>query len=94
MLRRVATPKGRAFVGAYSIEGLRLHERALRAGMPLMQVVIDAQWQKRPSSRQQSLLTDLKNADCKITVVPDGVMAGLVNGRSLPKSPTVFQIWR
>ncbi len=83
MVRRVATPKGRAASGLYSIEGIRLHERALRAGVPIQQVVVGESWGKRPSLRTTTLLQDLKNADCPITIVPDAVMDELVNGRSL-----------
>jgi len=101
MLRRVATPKGRVAAGCYSIEGIRLHERALRAGMPMQQVVVGESWGKRPSSRIQQLLQDLNHVDCPIMMAPDDVMGELTNGRSLgailgliklPRLPTLPEL--
>ncbi|KAA3664465.1 MAG: RNA methyltransferase [Chloroflexi bacterium] len=101
MLRRVATPKGRAASGFYSIEGIRLHERALRASVPIQQVVVGESWEKRPFSRTHTLLQTLKKSNTPVTIVPDAVMDGLVNGRSLgsilsliklPQLPTIFEL--
>lgn len=95
------TPKGREAAGCYSIEGIRLHERALRAGVPPAHVLVDTHWQKRPSPREQHLLADFQKAACPVTVVPDEVMAELTNGRSLgsilgliplPESPTLSRL--
>ena len=41
-LERTATERGRRALGAFAIEGLRLHERALNAGAPLRRVVVAA----------------------------------------------------
>lgn len=83
MIRRVTSPKGRAFAGAYSIEGLRLHERALRAGIPLETAVVADAFFHAADTRIQQLLAELQATACDLHVVPDAVMAELTNGRSL-----------
>ena len=99
--RRVMTPKGRQASGFYSIEGIRLHERALRAEMPIQQVIVGENWAKRPFPRTETLLQNLKQANIPITTVPDDVINEFVNGRSLgailgliklPQLPTLSEL--
>ncbi len=82
-IKRTYTAKGRAASGCYSIEGLRLHERALRAGVPLQLVLVAERYQHQPSGRVQQLLADLHAANIPLHPVPDEVMADLTDGRSL-----------
>lgn len=82
-VRRVASAKGRARHGRFSIEGLRLHERALRANAPLTQVLVaEALWHDS-SSRVPQLLADLQTAVVPLITIPDAVMTELTEGRDL-----------
>jgi TrmH family RNA methyltransferase len=76
-IRQVSSAKGRGKYGRFAIEGTRLHERALRAEMQLAQTVVAASFGSQ--EREAQLLTELG----KVVVVPDEVMAELVDGRSL-----------
>lgn len=83
MVRRVASAKGRAQHGRFSIEGIRLHERALRAGVPLEQVLIaESLWQDG-SARVQALLAELETAVPSLITIPDNTMSDLTAGRDL-----------
>ncbi len=59
MIRRAATSKGRAESGYFSIEGIRLHERAVRAGVKVEQAITTPAFMEEPSQRIQALLRDL-----------------------------------
>ncbi|HFE66745.1 MAG TPA: RNA methyltransferase [Chloroflexi bacterium] len=82
-IKRTYTAKGRAASGCYSIEGIRLHERALRANVPLQLVLAAERYQHQPPGRVQQLLADLRAANIPLHSVPDAIMADLTNGRSL-----------
>ncbi len=47
MIRRAGTRKGRVTGGYFSIEGIRLHERAIRAGVVVSQAITDLLVSKR-----------------------------------------------
>lgn len=81
-LRRTATPKGRSTLGCYSIEGLRLHERALRAGAPVERVVVGETERREGNHRLSRLLEDLENSGCRIFTVPDEIVLDLTDGRA------------
>lgn len=83
MVRRTATAKGRASSGYFSIEGTRLHERALRAGWQIESAVVGTSFSNNTSSRIQYLLRDLERADCQLLTVPDDVIVELTDGRDL-----------
>jgi TrmH family RNA methyltransferase len=83
MVRRAATAKGRAQSGRFSIEGIRLHERALRAGWQVERIVFGRSFSQDPSPRIQSLLLDLEEAGSHLVLVPDEVMIDLTGGRDL-----------
>lgn len=83
MVRRVATATGRQRHGRFSIEGLRLHERALRAGVPLEQVLVGERLWQAESARVQQLLAELATAVPNLITIPDTVMSDLTNGRDL-----------
>ncbi len=82
-IRRAATPTGRAGVGCFSIEGTRLHERALAAGAPLQAVVVGESWRASASERIQKLVAGLESCGCAVHVAPDDQLAELTEGREI-----------
>lgn len=82
-IRRAATTKGRKQLGCYSIEGIRLHERALNADVEIVLCTIAKDLLKGDSERIQILHTQLHELKCPIFAVPAATMATLTNGRSL-----------
>lgn len=82
-VRRVQTPRGRARTGLYSIEGFRLHERALRAGVPIEHVIVAACVREDRTERVKALLAELKTAGIPMTTVPDTAVASITRGRDL-----------
>ena len=70
-IRRSGTPRGRARLGRYSIEGLRLHERALRAGVTVEAALISEEAVREGDSRTRTLVADLESSGCRCEVAPD-----------------------
>ncbi|GIK56693.1 MAG: RNA methyltransferase [Chloroflexi bacterium] len=83
MVRRTLTAVGRQQTGLYPIEGIRLHERALRAGLTFELTVLAKTLAQEKSPRLQELLTHLPPATRHLQPIPDATMAGLVDGRGL-----------
>lgn len=83
MVRRTMTAVGRQQTGLYPIEGIRLHERALRAGLTFELTILAETLAQEKSPRLQELLTHLQPATRHLQPVPDATMAALVNGRDL-----------
>jgi TrmH family RNA methyltransferase len=83
MIRRAATRKGREAGGYFTIEGIRLHERALRAGVQVEQAVVTGDLQGHAYSRFQMLLNDLQDSGCRLVAVPPVVIEELTAGREL-----------
>lgn len=81
-LRRTTTATGRAQTGLYQVEGTRLVERALRAGVGLVGVVTTAVYPAQ-SPRHQTLLNDLATHAVPITHIPPETMGQLTQGRQL-----------
>ena len=75
------TPRGRARLGCCSLEGIRLFERALRAGVSIENCVVTDALLNQPSLRERGLLELLEAAGCQPVVVPSPVMAELTGGR-------------
>ncbi|MCB9915946.1 MAG: hypothetical protein H6828_12520 [Planctomycetes bacterium] len=73
---------GRRALGGYSIEGLRLVERALRAGVALEWVLAARSLVERARPRERELLDALAAADVLLHLAPDAELARLVAGRS------------
>jgi TrmH family RNA methyltransferase len=65
------------------IEGLRLHERALRAGLTIELALVGASFQESDSERVQALLAGLADSGCRITIAPDAALKALTDGRGL-----------
>ncbi len=82
-IRRTATPKGRQQLGGFSIEGIRLHERGLRAKATFQLVVMSQSFAQDENERPQQLRTELQALGYPIFSIPDAVMEELTNGRSL-----------
>ena len=100
-VRRTATARGRAASGYFSIEGTRLHERALRAGISVEEAVVAEQYGRDLDARKQRLLAGLFDSGCRLTVVPDDVVYEFVGGRGLgailgliklPTAPSLTEI--
>lgn len=87
MLRRVQSARGRQLTGYYSIEGTRLVERALRAGVPLVAVLaaetLATRHRPGDEARHGDLLAAVEATACPITFVPDNVVGELTEGRDL-----------
>ncbi len=81
-IRRAATPRGRARLGCFSIEGLRLHERALRAGVRVEDVVVGETLLRDPNLREKTLVDQLRESGCRVSAVSDEVIDDLTEGRS------------
>lgn len=82
-IERTYTTKGRLQSGLFSVEGVRLNERALRAGVPLETAVVSATLHSAPAPRETALLTALQALDVPLVVVPDETLLRLTSGRSL-----------
>jgi TrmH family RNA methyltransferase len=82
MIRRVSSGRGRAQAGLYSIEGVRLVERALRAATPPDAVLIAERFAASPDPRHRQLLAELE-ANAQIVTASDDVMDNLTEGRDL-----------
>lgn len=82
-IRRAGTRKGRVTSGFFSIEGIRLHERAVRAGVHVQQAIITSRFQHDPSNRIQALLAELSDQGCRLETVPEKVIREITGGRDL-----------
>jgi RNA methyltransferase, TrmH family len=83
MIRRAATSKGRAESGYFSIEGVRLHERAVRAGVRVEQAITTLAFKEDPSARIQTLLRNLEQTGCQVSIVHEAVIGEITGGRDL-----------
>ncbi len=82
-LERTGTAAGRRQTGLCSIEGTRLHERALRAGMRIEASLVSAACLEAPGDRIGRLLDDLRAAGVALFGVPDDVLTTWTAGRGL-----------
>jgi TrmH family RNA methyltransferase len=82
-LGRCASAGGRRELGAFSVEGTRLVERALRAGAELRAVVAGASFGTGADARERSLLEKLRaRPESTPLVAPDALLRELTGGRS------------
>mgnify|MGYP001556973953 CR=1 FL=1 len=100
-VRRAATAKGRTSSGYFSIEGIRLHERAARAGWQVETAVLARSFLEDSSPRIRALMQDLEARGCRLVAVPDDVVVDLTDGRDLgaiigllrlPESPVLRDV--
>jgi TrmH family RNA methyltransferase len=83
MIERTATAKGRAASGRFSIEGTRLHERAIRAGVwPEAVLVAQSVWENG-GERETAVLEQLTQHNISIHIIPDDKIEKLTQGRRL-----------
>lgn len=80
-IERVGTPRGRRTFGRYAIEGIRLAERAVRAGIHPSHALVSASFDDERSNRVQSLLRELREGGTLVEVAPDNVLLALSEGR-------------
>jgi TrmH family RNA methyltransferase len=80
-IRRAETPRGRAKLGHFAIEGTRLLERALRAGAPLEAVLLSEGFREDRSPRIVELLDGLETRGCRCETAPDAVLDDVTGGR-------------
>jgi TrmH family RNA methyltransferase len=77
------TPGGRRRLARFVIEGTRLHERALRAGIRIDRTVVAQSFVESTAARPRELLEQLRAAGTVVHVAPDHVLAELTEGRSI-----------
>jgi TrmH family RNA methyltransferase len=83
MIERTTTAKGRVASGCFSIEGTRLHERALRANWwPTAVLVANSVWQN-PGEREAAVLQKFASHNIPCHPIPDVEMDTLTQGRKL-----------
>lgn len=96
-IRRAATRRGRATSGCCAVEGLRLHERALRAGARVETVLLGEGLRDRGDERGRELIGHLEESETRVLVVPDAALLELTEGReaglvglvALPRVPAL-----
>jgi TrmH family RNA methyltransferase len=100
-VERAATPLGRRRLGCFSIEGLRLHERALRAGWRVEEVLVSAELRADPPARIARLLQELGDTGAPLRFAPREAVDRLTGGRNLggilglvrlPETPTLAEV--
>lgn len=90
-VRRVATAKGRAGVGAFAVEGRRLLERAVRSGWAPRQLLIGASLlEEQPEV--EPLLRQIAALGCACHFVPDAQLLALSEGRRSGLLTALFPI--
>lgn len=82
-IERAATARGRERLGCFSIEGTRLHERALRAGAPVRKALVAESYRSDESERVRRLLGDLEQGGCELHTAPDEALFRLTEGRNI-----------
>lgn len=80
--RAARTPGGRARFGRVALEGIRVCERAARAGAAIAHVLIAEDFD-RSDPRRSALLDVLRSAGARIERAPRDVLAELGEGRDL-----------
>lgn len=100
-LRRAQSPGGRAQLGCCVIEGLRLHERALRAGRVPRAVIATRDFLESDDPREGALVAALFEAGCEPFVASAETLAEFTGGRGggevvglleIPKPPALEEL--
>jgi len=82
-IRAVSAPGGRRRYGRCVIEGLRLFERALRAGAEVERLVHGRSFLEDSSPRARELRRELARRGCELIEIPEPELERLTEGRSL-----------
>lgn len=90
-VRRTATRRGRAALGAFATEGLRLLERGLRAGRTPRQVLIGASL-RQAEPALPALLARLEAEGCPWLELPDARLLELAEGRRSGLCTALFEL--
>lgn len=91
-LRRAQSPGGRAQLGCCLIEGLRLHERALRAGHLPKATIATPEFLESEDPRPQALVAQLFEKDCEPYAASVEVLAEFTGGRGLGEIVSLLPI--
>ncbi|HAA57158.1 MAG TPA: hypothetical protein DCE42_20500 [Myxococcales bacterium] len=81
-LRRTYTPKGRASIQSFSIEGYKLVERALDANAPLTHLLLSERLKNTPPPRFEALKARLATTDCECIYAPHEVLETFIEKRT------------
>jgi TrmH family RNA methyltransferase len=82
-VERAATRAGRSRTGCFAIEGTRLHERALRAGITPRAVLVARSATQSNDTRTARLLAQLERSGCELHEAPDEALESHTGGRDL-----------
>jgi TrmH family RNA methyltransferase len=80
--RRAMAPTGRRGLARCVIEGLRLHERALRAGVVVDLAIVAEGLARRDEARVRELLERLRARGTRLHRAPDAAIVELAEGRA------------
>lgn len=80
-IERTTTARGRAASGRFSVEGLRLIERALAAGVEIESVLVGESSISRADLRARRLLDQLEKAGVEVVEAPDIGLSQVIEGR-------------
>jgi RNA methyltransferase, TrmH family len=90
-VRRVATARGRAQVGAFLAEGRRLLERGLRAGWAPRELLVGAE-ARRERADIEPLLAQVAAQGGRVTEAPDAELLALSEGRRAGLVSVLFEL--
>lgn len=82
MFGRLAGRRARARLGLVALQGVRLHERALRAGWQLEAVAAAESLWRGADARWLALLEELTAAGCPVWPAPDEAVTAALGGRT------------
>lgn len=91
-MRRAQSPGGRAQLGCCLIEGLRLHERALRAGHYPRATIASVALLESDETRAQALVAELFEKDCEPFEATAQALAEFTGGRGLGEIVSLLPI--
>jgi TrmH family RNA methyltransferase len=81
-VRRAQSPGGRAQLREFAVEGVRLVERAHRAGQTPRRLVVSQRQLRGGDERILRLVAELQGHRCEIFAAPDAVVVELAGGRA------------
>ncbi|MEX1024905.1 MAG: RNA methyltransferase [Planctomycetota bacterium] len=82
-VQATATRAGRERLGLCSLEGTRLFERAMAAGVTIERALTTAAFRADPTPRVRTLFARLEASACRVELVPEATMQTLTGGRAI-----------